>query len=212
MLYRKLLLQLNKLQTRAVDIEAKSGSVEPWRTRYMTESLIQDSWHTWCSFVRELIISSCTGCFTRNGSIIPARIANNSWQRLGYEARQAVYGGKISPGRLLRSLRLEPTWGDQKNIIPILSVLEPGNKNELISAFGLPLRGPRHLQIVRNACMHKHGESMMDIRTIQIYYLGSNIKQPCDLVWHIEAASNQTAIFRWLDDLKIIADVGTSIP
>ncbi|MEX2165020.1 MAG: hypothetical protein WD823_12365 [Sulfuricaulis sp.] len=211
-LYKKLSLQLNRLQTRAVDIEVKLGSVEPWRTRYMTESLIQDLWHTWCSFVRELVISSCTGCITRNGSIIPARLANNSWQRLGYEAKQAVYGNNISPGRLLKSIRQEPTWGDQKNIIPILSVLAPANKNELISAFGLPLRGPRHLQIVRNACMHKHGEIMLDMRTIQIYYLASNVKQPSELVWHTEAASKQIAFFRWLDDLKIIADVGTSLP
>jgi hypothetical protein len=211
-LYRKFLLQLNKLQDRAIDIETKIAVIEPWRARYMTESLIQDLWHHWQIFVKELIFYSCGGCRTRSNNIVPPRVGDNTWQRVGYEAIQAVRGNNIKPGGLIRSIRQEPTWADLKNIILILNTLAPANKNELISAFGIPLRGPKDLHIIRNACAHKHGESMGEIRGIQIYYLSSQIKQPSDLIWQKEMASKQIGFFRWLDDFKIIADLGTSTP
>jgi hypothetical protein len=83
--------------------------------------------------------------------------------------------------------------------------LAPSNRTILLSAFGLPLRGPKDLQIVRNACAHTHSESVRDVRAIQIYYIAGMLKHPSDLAWRPEASTGTMALLKWIDDLQVIA-------
>jgi len=55
------------------------------------------------------------------------RTCDNSWQRIGYEAKQASLGNAINPGRSISFLRNEPTWGDTNKIIDVIMALSPTN-------------------------------------------------------------------------------------
>lgn len=99
-----------------------------------------------------------------------ARPGDNTWQRIAYEAKQSVLGNRIHPTRTITYHRQEPTWGDQASLITIVNTLQPNNANTLITAFGLPLQGGKHLQIVRNACFHKNEETLSSVKSISIYY------------------------------------------
>lgn len=141
--------------------------------------------------------------------MVPPRARDNASRRVGYEAAQASRRQPAKSGRTLSSLRQEPTWGDVAALIDIVTALEPANTVTLVSAFGLPLRGPRHLQICRNSCAHKHSENLQAIRQIGIYYLNADLEHPGDLAWKTEASSLVIGYFRWVEDLLVMADVAT---
>ena len=115
----------------------------------------------------------------------------------------------LNPTKRIKSLREEPTWGDQTKILDSINALRPKNCSSLISAFGLSLRGPKDLQIIRNACAHLNGDSLALVRQIRIYYLSPFLNHPSDLAWQQENKRRQTAFYLWLEDLKLIAEQAT---
>ncbi|MEZ4660787.1 MAG: hypothetical protein R2911_24815 [Caldilineaceae bacterium] len=134
------------------------------------------------------------------------RTGDNSWQRLGYEAAQAArsqsYQARL---RTIATMRHEPTWGDQDKILDIIQQIRPDNHASLLTAFGLPVYGPKHLQIVRNACAHKHRETLSDVNRLLLDYSVTSIRSPTDIIWGIDNLTNQCAIYQWIDDLQLIA-------
>ncbi len=151
-------------------------------------------------------MESCRGSVGRNGIIYRKRIGDNCWQRIGYEAKQVCRNQNIKPAKKLNYLSEEPTWGDMGKIIDIIKVLNPINKSVLLSGFGLPLSGPKHLQIVRNACHHKNWETMNYVKALVQFYNFSNLKTPSFLAWEVDINKNEFAYYAWIDDLKLIAE------
>lgn len=190
-------------------LRSEKAHLESWRFRYLSEALISDIWQAWCLFVRGVVHLSCCGCITRSNNVVNKRFADNSWQRIGYEAQQAAQRRRPLPSRKLTFLRQEPTWGDINKLLEIIVILKPCNELQLLSSFGLPLRGPKHLQIVRNACAHKHKENIGNVGTLLIFYRTPPLAHPIELVWQFETASGEIALYKWIDDLETIASLAT---
>lgn len=197
------------LLNRAQDIQEVIPTLEDWRLRYLTEGIISDLWQLWYGFCRSVVLFSCAGTKSRTGSLISTRVGDNSWQRVAYEARCAANGQKTRPHKRLQYHRQEPTWGDQMKIIEIVSKTKPSNASVLVTAFGLPLQGPRHLQIVRNACAHKDNEALGDVRQLLVYYMSPRISSPCDMAWLIDHDKKHCGIYSWSEDLRLIANEAT---
>ncbi|MBU2844333.1 hypothetical protein HF923_00485 [Acidithiobacillus ferriphilus] len=191
-------------------IEYKEKIGNTWEYKYITYSLISDIWKIWCLFCREVIILSCSGTKTRNGININARRADNTIQRISYEANQARHGRIIRPNKKDIYIRQEPTWGDQYLLMQVIPALSPNNTNSLITGFGLDISAPKHIQIIRNYLAHSNVESANEVKNIAQHY---NIMQGSDqmdaLSW-VEPSTASYAILYWLRDLESIASIVTN--
>jgi hypothetical protein len=161
-------------------------------------------------FCRSVIFKSCNGTKTRIGNYVPPRSRLNSWQRISYEARQAARGQTCRSSGTINFLRNEPTWGDQSVLLSAIPALSPHNQQNLMTGFGLSLNAPKHLQIVRNACFHINNETMSEVRQLMVFYIGTNLSHPVDIMWWLEPSSQSDAFFVWLEELEIIANQVTS--
>jgi len=208
-LYKKFSSRIGAIESRALSIQLQIGRSPSWHLRSLTETMVSDTWQLWCVFCRNLLLSSCEGGHSRKGAPVIARRGDNSWKRVGYEAVCAFRGNKPKPTKVIGSLYQEPTWGDQDKLIDIVGCLSPSNSVQLLTAFGLPLRGPKHLQIVRNACAHKHRESISKVLALEIYFVSPKLFTPSDIVWQVEASSGNLGMYAWLDDLQVIAGEAT---
>lgn len=207
--YRIFVGQLDRIRDRANLLEAEVAALPSWKKRYLSQALIFDLWTRWSVFARNVILASCLGTATRSGNLIAPRVGDNSWQRLGYLAKNAnSRPSKISPTGRLNSMYAEPTWGDISKLPDYVKVINPNNIAQLLAAFSLSsLRSPKDLQIIRNACAHRHVELLVgDIRRIRIYYFSPTLNDPSDIVWQVEANSKILAIYCWLDNLSDLAE------
>lgn len=204
--YRDLLKKHANLRKRAESIYTWPAIQPDWEFKYLSTSLLSDVWQNWCLFCRTIIMKSCMGTQTRAGINIPPRRGLNSWQRISYEANQALRGHTVHPSRTINFMRHEPTWGDQSALLRIISALTPQNQGDLLTGFGLSLYAPRHLQIVRNACFHINSETMSEVRRLVAFYIGTGLSHPTDIMWWLEPSSRANAIFSWLEELEIMAD------
>lgn len=207
--YKKFVRRLEQVRQRGIYVESQIGKLEPWRIQYYTEGLISDLWQDWCNFTRNVLMLSCQGCITRSGSPVLRRMTENSPCRIAYEAKQALTGDPVRKGKVLAAKRQEPTWGDKERLIDIVVGLKPANEPRLIMAFGVPRNGPKHLQLARNACAHKHNESIAALRSILIYYVSQPLRHPSEVVWQMESQSKTAALYSWIHDMKYIADLAT---
>lgn len=207
--YRRFLSNLDKSRRRGIEIESEYSRLTAWRLRILTEGLISDLWQDWNNFSRTVLLMSCQGCVTRNAAKIQRRNCDNSWQRIGYEAKRASQDKPAIRGSVNRSRRQEPTWGDTGKLLKIIQGINPTNKSKLISAFGLSVSGPTHLQLVRNACAHKNEETIEAVRKISIHYISQPPQHPSELVWRLQKKSKAVAFYSWISDLQVIANLAT---
>ncbi|HBW2208631.1 hypothetical protein FKK34_06250 [Klebsiella quasipneumoniae] len=168
---------------------------------------MSDLWQNWCHFCRSLIHKSCRGAISADNSTIIPRIIcpDNSWQRLGYEAKQRGNSLKTN-GHNGFLIRYEPTWGDLNVLIGIISALKPNNQNCLLAAFGMGLNDINYLQLARNACAHKNVESIKGlINETHLYYNVTHLKRPSDLAWSMKIGTHSFAFNSWLYEMRVIA-------
>lgn len=182
------------------------GPHERERRRHRLEGALSDAWQAYCSFVRQLIIRSCTGCVTAQGVAHAASIVPAQWQRASYIALRAGNGASILPGLMNSILRKEPTWGDASKIVAIVSALNPGNAGTLIGHLAGGLSGPKHCQTVRNACAHRHHQTRAEVEALAPAYIASQVRYPTDAMTWRDPTSMQFAFLSWVDDMKIIAE------
>jgi hypothetical protein len=210
-LYKAYITQVGRFETRATKIQDQITTVSVWEQRYLCETLLSDCWQAWNDFCRNILHLSCKGGVCRSGAAIAPRLGVNSWQRLGFEAKNARPPPlSLNATKTISFLRQEPTWGDQNKIIDVITTLGPANTANLLVAFGLPLLGPKHLQIVRNACFHKNSETVQAVKVISSSYgNGVGVSGPADLIWCYEPSKGTNAIYSWLADFKTIAEVAT---
>lgn len=192
-------------------LQAQLGILPSWQHRYLTESLISEIWLTWCLFSRHLIHKSLRGTKARDNRPVTPRSGNNSWQTIGHQSRRAARLDNLTPTPNTFHMRHEPTWGDTRCIINIINTLAPANQAQLLTAFGLPLQGPQHLQLVRNCAAHKTIENLIELRAnLSLTYLIHTKSTPAEVAWALKAGTPDLAINAWINDMRVIADVATS--
>lgn len=204
--------RLSGYVVKSAELQSLIGRVPDWQHRYLTESLVSEIWLTWCLFSRHLIHKSLRGGKARDNTTISPRVGDNSWQRIGHEcarASQANNHQTATPANF--SMRKEPTWGDINSLIKIISALSPANSGQLLTAFGLPFVGPKHIQIVRNCSAHKTVENLMSLRTDFIFHYSiSRNATPYEVAWSNRVGSNDIAINLWIHEMKTIGNIATA--
>jgi len=204
--------RLNGYEQKSDTLQLQLGALPTWQHRYLTESLMSEIWLTWCLFSRNLIHKSLRGTKARNNQIITPRTGNNTWQTIGHQSKRASKSeNHLTSTPTTFYMRYEPTWGDPGCIIKIITALAPANQVQLLTAFGLPLQGPKHLQLVRNCAAHKTLENLMFLRMqLSLTYVIPNKATPAEIAWALRTGTPDLAIHAWLNDMKIIADVATA--
>lgn len=174
------------------------------RRRHLMEGALSDAWQAYCAFVRSVVIRSATGCTTASGNLYPASVAPASWQRVSYIAAQAARNKNIQAGGLNSVLRIEPTWGDSNKIVLILNALNPGNRTTLLGRLSGGLNGPKHCQIVRNACAHINHQTKAEVESLAIFYSASRVRHPTDALEWRDPNTQEFAFIAWLEDMRVI--------
>lgn len=211
-LNRWALTRLAGYERKSNHLQSQFGLIPDWQHRYLTESLLSEVWLTWCLFSRHLIHKSLRGTNTRDNQRIPSRLGDNTWKTIGHQSSKASKAeNHLSPTPASFLMRREPTWGDIDSIIKIINTLSPANKNQLLTAFGLPFTGPKHLQQVRNCAAHKTVENLQSLRSSLALTYDLPLKAtPSEVAWSFRTGTPDVAIHVWLYELKTIADVATS--
>jgi hypothetical protein len=205
-------LRLTKYAARAAFLQSQLGQIPSWQHRYLTESLISDIWLSWCWFSRILIHKSLRGTKARDNTVINGRTGDNSWQYIGHQCSKAALAqNHLGPAPSGFLMRREPTWGDIGALIKIVTALTPANKNQLLTALGLPFSGPKHIQIVRNCAAHKTIENLNFLRgQFILTYDISGAATPEEVVWANKLGSSDLAIDLWLHEMRIMGEVATA--
>jgi hypothetical protein len=173
----------------------------------LREAAINHLWQRWNSFCRQLFMGSCLGALTKGGVTTVARPHWTTEPRVAYEALCAKAKKNPQPGQSLSHKRLEPTWGDVDVMTKIASQMQMTNSANIVSAFGLGVTGPKHLQIVRNSIAHKNDETFTNVKSIISNYKGVRLWQPSDIAAWNHAIDKDISIICWAEDLKAIADI-----
>ncbi|MBF0456415.1 MAG: hypothetical protein HQK99_00785 [Nitrospirae bacterium] len=209
-LYKRFTNETADLRNLAVQIIDAPKHHRDWRFKYASVSLISELWQVWCKFCREIIILSCSGTLNRDGSLVAGRSGDNTWQRIAYEFKEYAPGKPLKSTGRINSMWKQPTWGDINKFLSVIPSLGISNEVTLTNAFGCNLQAPKHLQIVRNACLHLNAETFKNVTDLLPFYIGFAINHPFELIWRSYPTSRSDAIFEWIDGLEIIADFATS--
>lgn len=178
-------------------------------TRYQRlhafEGLLSHAWQSWCGFCRQVSYLSLTGTVTVTGTVTHPKGGISSYGRMAYIAKQLSRRNAIKAGNVLQP-HSEPTWGDQTLLLDLFQYLCPTNATALESGLKLTYPAAGHMRTVRNAAAHLSSSTFADVQRIMIYYSGSYLKHPLDLLTWEEKTSNEPAFLVWLADLREIAE------
>lgn len=181
------------------------GKNEKSLRRHHLEGALSDAWQAYCTFVRYVLIRSSVGSVTSSGTVLAASVVPAIWERVSHIGIRAAYGKSPQLGVVNSVLWKEPTWGDSTKIVDIVNALAPSNATSLKSNFAGGLIGPKHCQIVRNACAHKNTQTSTEVKNLASQYIASPLKEPTDaMTWKV-AGTNEFAFLAWIDDMKAIA-------
>lgn len=211
--YLKITHRLSRRHNQATAIldEYQNGNLPLWKFRFLSEALLSNLWIDWNNFVKQMLLLSCQGSITRSGIIVLARAAlDNSESRIAYEFTQHSKKATINPIKTHTGSN-EPTWAHPDRIIQCITGLAPSNLTSLTNAFGSSgLFGPRRIHLVRNTCAHKSVINRTNlIHNLRPVYYTNNFREPIDIIWGNNLSTNSIAIFEWIDDLSIVADLAT---
>jgi hypothetical protein len=198
-------LQLSRSEAQFRATLSITAKAQAHQRRHQLEGVLSDAWQAYCAFVRQLCIRSATGCKTKGGAIHNASVVPATWQRVSYLAMSAARRKPVQPAALNSLLWKEPTWGDTAKVVDIINTLNPANAATLRAFLGGGLLGPKHCQIVRNACAHKNLETKGAVLKLSTSYLASPITYPTDALTWRDPASMEFAFVGWLDDMRTIA-------
>ena len=204
-LYDELKLYLRK-QSRLTDRAnyINTELVHGWMKIYATESLISETWQLWNIVCKKILVKSCQGCAGRCGNIYNARCTDNSLERITYEVRQYANGCKVEPQGAIFCFWEYPTWGDGNKMIRVITGLHPSNENILVTAFGLPLFGHKHLQKLRNYLFHKDQDALIALKKNLPPSRSVSKTHPAYYIWEYSTANNSLYYFDWVNDMKNI--------
>jgi hypothetical protein len=173
--------------------------------RHHLEGALSDAWQSYCGFVRYVLIRSSLGTVTSAGTMLAPSVTPTKWERVSHIGLRAANGNAAQPGVVNHILRKEPTWGDSSKIVNIVNALAPSNAATLKANFAGGLLGPKHCQIVRNACAHKNTQTSAEVSGLASQYIASPIRDPTDaMTWRV-SGTQEFAFLAWIDDMKAIA-------
>lgn len=204
-------LARRRRQANAILLNHANSVLNPWEHRFLSESLLSNTWLDWNNFVRDVFIESCNGTITRHGTAIPPRAAaDNSPARICYEVKQLALSKTVKPGKV-DSGSIDPTWANPDKIIACITGLAPANASTLQQAFGAGnLLGDKRIHRVRNACAHKSRANRASVMALRSNYLTEHFYDPVDIIWGTNAVTKSIAIFEWISDMETIADLATN--
>lgn len=195
---------------KATHLQQNKNQYDEWEYRFLTEALISDIWQSWCLFSRVLLLKSIRGTKARDGLLIKGLNRDNSWNRIFYEVSKVLKGHPVKPnGHVGFKIRFEPTWGDIDVFIRAVQCLAPNNQARLLTAYGMPFNGIKHMQMIRNSLAHKNVETMTEVRTLATAYRLTKVTSPIDIIWSFVGQTNTFAIDQWLYEINLIADFAT---
>ena len=169
------------------------------------EGLISILWQIWNYFCKRVIVESSLGSITTSGSVSTSQFSHLSEDRLLYVCRHAARnGGNLRRIGVLRGSFEEPTWGDAVKIDRMVNYLNPSNKQNLLSGFGLRTLS-MDLQKVRNACAHISHDNIEEIKNLQLTYASRQFNHPSDALLWIEPITGHEAWKVWVDELRASA-------
>lgn len=198
--------QLSRCESAFRSALLTNPSKERVKYRHLLEGAVSDAWQSYCCFSRNVAIYSSLGCTTAAGTVHPASIAPASWQRASYVAIRGAKGEPVQPSKTNGHLWKEPTWGDSAKAPGIIAALNPGNAGTLVGHLAGGLLGPKHCQIVRNACAHKNHQTKAAVEALSLHYIASRIIVPTDaLIWR-DPVTQEFAFISWLEDMRTIAE------
>lgn len=210
-LYRWFDRRCRSYEAKVNDLFQNRAHYTEWQFRFLSDALLSEVWQTWCLFSRILILKSVRGCKARDGNSITGRYGDNSWKRICYEASHSVRSRTItSSGHANFQMRYESTWGDIDIFIKVIQYFSPANQSALLTSYGLPFDGIKHMQKVRNSCAHKNIETILDLNSLNTIYDFSKVKCPSDVMWATKRGTNTLAIEQWLYEINLVADNATS--
>jgi hypothetical protein len=163
----------------------------------------------WSRFCRQLLILSCNGAYLRDGTLVAPRTGDNTWQRIAYEVVEYGKRHKPKPHAKISYRSQEPTWGNVDLLLRAIPSMNLSNSARLLTALGVSLQAPTHLQIVRNACYHLNNETVSNVNSLLPYYIGTINCHPIEIIWCLDPMSRSDAIFLWYDELETIASLAT---
>lgn len=172
----------------------------------LNEGIISYLWQSWCSFCREILISSVKGAMTRNGTLTASPFSHHSEAEIAYIAQQLANNNKINIVKSVSGSHQEPTWGDFKKINNILSGIGLSNGNTLLSAFGSSKALP-DLQLCRNACAHITKSTIHEISSMRVRYNSVRINHPSDIMFWIDPTTRDFVWKTWCDEIDIISEL-----
>jgi hypothetical protein len=88
--------------------------------------------------------------------------------------------------------------------------LKPSNQTSLETGLLTTARAPVDIRTVRNASAHLNSSTMLDVDRLKIFYSGSALVHPLDLLLWRTRDTNEYAYLVWLAELEGIADAMTS--
>lgn len=203
-------LARRRKQANNIFLDHANSVLNPWEHRFLSESLLSNTWVDWNGFVRDVFIESCNGTITRHGAAIPPRAsADNCPDRISYEVKQLALGNKVLAGKTY-SGQIEPTWANPDKIIACITGLAPANASTLQQAFGAGnLLGHKKVHLVRNACSHKSRANRASVLALRANYPTEHFYDPVDIIWGTNVSTQSIAIFEWISDMETIADLAT---
>lgn len=203
-------LERRRKQGNAILLEYAGGSLTPWKHRFLSESLLSNTWIDWNVFVKSVLVASCNGTSTRAGIAFPQRaVPDNSEPRITHEVQRYTVGKTPTAGTIY-SGPMEPTWARPDKIVTCINGLAPSNLAQLQAAFGSAnIIGPNRIHLVRNSCAHKSLNNRQAVKALLTDYSANPYKDPIDIIWGTNQATNAVAFFEWLSDLEDIANLAT---
>lgn len=209
-IYSNFVRKLDIAEDVFVEWVANSGSKLSRSDLMFLEGLLSTVWQNWGMFSRGVVMASALGCTTRGGVVVSGVVLPLTRKRVSYVAMRASKGAVVHPGFENSVLRKEPTWGDVSMIQKVIQTIGPGNMGHLISAFGSVTRGPRHLQVVRNAAAHRNAETFAEVQSLRAFYTVKKIRHPSEVALWIDPGMRDYALLGWIAEMRLLADVLTN--
>lgn len=175
----------------------------------LLEGLLSRSWQEWANFCRSVIVLSCMGADTADGTPIPSHPQALSEQHVGGAAARAKATDKPPTwGKLADTLRKEMiTWGDTDVLATILPRMGVPRYPHLLAAFSQAHESAKAMQTIRNASAHFNAETMTEVVSLSSKYSAFQITHPTQALFWTVPSSGDYLFRHALEDLKENASI-----
>lgn len=163
----------------------------------MQDGYVSQTWQAWCSFCRELVLSSAVGEPTATNGPTGSPHAGRTTPELAWIGMRAARGDKTLPIQAIKGDWLEPTWGDVTKFQDITSAFQINNEATVLSGVLSAGQTARHLQIIRNASAHTTVGNISKVKALAQFYQAGVIILPADTIFWAEPVTGEFLYKYW---------------